>query len=754
MAKIPFNVDAYTARLIGRENVSKLGGAILELIKNTYDADAKVCVLYYEDSTKSLYIADNGHGMTKEVIMTHWMTIGYSSKVETYKTEEGRTQTGSKGIGRFALDRISDSCMMLSKTIESASGLEWEVNWNTFRRGKPITETHAELDVVSKSFDDFVENIKNEDVKEVIRNNFSKQGTIFRLTSLREEDGWSNDLLLSIKKDLSSLFPPEISSSFQIYAFNELLSEEEAKVIVDDGDFMYDYKLSFDVDSDGKIKIVMHRDEFDFKNQFDVVMKDAKFTDEDIKYFSGHNKCIETNMEEFIPGYTKNSIGAFSGVLYMAKGQASKEDQKKYFYKDVSLKSIRNAPVKGIRIYRDNFRVRPYGDSQHFDWLGLAMRKNQSPASVSHPSGSWRVSVDQVVGTINISRDNINLPDQSNREGIQETKEFSFFKILMTKFISIMEVDRQYVARKLRKYNEDNNSVETFEQEIKEKATKKSMSFLSGLEENSSKLEYIEVEKAKAVIDQKDETIGDLEEENNVLRALATTGIIINSVMHEIRDFNNQIGHNIKMAEDAILLDKDIDEALINIDDAKRLSSSFNSWLNITVSNLKRDKRKLRKVALNEYIGLLVSSWNDILRDKAIKINLDIESNIEFYCFVYEIESIFNNLISNSKKFFARNGRNNKNINISLKYKDGNLMINYSDNGFGLIEKYKKDPQLILTPFETSSYDIDGKGKGIGMGLWIVDNIVKDYGGYIDLSKNKNEKEGFFIEICLKNRGK
>ena len=60
MSKISFNVDAYTAKLIGRENVSKLDGAILELVKNTYDADASVCFIYYEDETKTLYIGDNG----------------------------------------------------------------------------------------------------------------------------------------------------------------------------------------------------------------------------------------------------------------------------------------------------------------------------------------------------------------------------------------------------------------------------------------------------------------------------------------------------------------------------------------------------------------------------------------------------------------------------------------------------------------------------------------------------------------------
>ena len=73
--KIPFNVDANTARLIGRENVSKLDGAILELVKNAYDADANTCILYYEKSTNMFYLIDNGSGMTSETIHSNWMTI-------------------------------------------------------------------------------------------------------------------------------------------------------------------------------------------------------------------------------------------------------------------------------------------------------------------------------------------------------------------------------------------------------------------------------------------------------------------------------------------------------------------------------------------------------------------------------------------------------------------------------------------------------------------------------------------------------
>ena len=49
--EIEFNVEAYTARLIGRENVSKLEGAVLEIVKNAYDADATLFCLYYSKIT-------------------------------------------------------------------------------------------------------------------------------------------------------------------------------------------------------------------------------------------------------------------------------------------------------------------------------------------------------------------------------------------------------------------------------------------------------------------------------------------------------------------------------------------------------------------------------------------------------------------------------------------------------------------------------------------------------------------------------
>lgn len=146
MSKVNFNVNAYTARLIGRENVATLNGAILELVKNTYDADASICILYYDDIDQCVYLMDNGCGMNKEVILKNWMTIGNSSKKKNYVSNKGRIQTGAKGIGRFALDRLADVCTML--TINNKNNLLWKVDWRDFNDETNITEISADLDLV------------------------------------------------------------------------------------------------------------------------------------------------------------------------------------------------------------------------------------------------------------------------------------------------------------------------------------------------------------------------------------------------------------------------------------------------------------------------------------------------------------------------------------------------------------------------------------------------------------------------------
>ena len=106
MEKLKYKISSRATILLGRESVSKVESAIIELIKNSYDADSNICFLYFDITNNSLFLIDNGTGMTKQIIEDYWMTIGTDNKKTDYISLKGRIKSGEKGIGRFALDRL------------------------------------------------------------------------------------------------------------------------------------------------------------------------------------------------------------------------------------------------------------------------------------------------------------------------------------------------------------------------------------------------------------------------------------------------------------------------------------------------------------------------------------------------------------------------------------------------------------------------------------------------------------------------
>lgn len=754
MAKVSFNVDAYTARLIGRENVAKLNGAVLELVKNTYDADASVCFLYYDESMQELYIGDNGCGMTPEIIMRHWMTIGRSTKKTSYVSKGGRIQTGAKGIGRFALDRIADRCIMLTATNDNR--FIWRVDWRDFEKESAITEVTADLDDTDISFSTFTNQMKNSDLIKLIADQFDEHGTIFRLSMLR--DKWGQKLISDIKNELTTLIPGELSQSFNIYLFDNSTSIEDAAVLHSDESFSYDYKIEFAVSEDGRTNVKLWREEFDFGSSFEHVMEAASFSKEDRAFFTGTPINYDTTLSEIITkdkDKLNNTIGAFSGKLYFAKLQVPKNEQKKFYYKTVIDRSDFREAFGGIKLYRDQFRVRPYGDphTSNYDWLQLSSRKNRSPAAVSHPHGAWRVRGDQMLGSVYISRVNITLPDQANREGIIETPEFGMLKDFLVGIIQLFERDRQYVCRKLNELYNRETEAEKYRQEIEEKAEAESKRKENTSEKRQDTVPpalMVEASKAQKVIEDKEETIRNLEDENRLLRVLATTGIAINSYIHEFKEQTHKLNMKIVMAKEALEYEKDYDEALNQIQAANQIRGSFTSWFRVTIESVRRDKRTLKNVDLKAFISQLCDSWNQVLSGNGIHIIDEYPDNeVTYRCFPYEIEIILNNLITNSATILRDLNEERKEIRITLLDQQSNIVLGYSDNGPGLASAYKSNPDLILEPFESNKMNELGELVGTGMGMWLIKRTVSDYNGSVDLSQNRSEPKGFYCKIIL-----
>ena len=737
MSKISFNVDANMARLIGRQNVAKLDSAIMELIKNAYDADATHCFLYYEGSSNMLILADNGCGMDEETIIKSWMTIGHSSKIESHKTKKGRIQTGEKGIGRFALDRVGDECLMFTMTEKKK--LLWRVKWDSFHFGKSITDVTADLDETEQSVKEFLKDIKNEYFIRQVFQSLKKtgSGTIFLINSLR--DTWDETTITHICDMIKQLIPGDYAKFFNVYFYDETThSKGEAQLITETDEIKYDYKISFSVEQNGGAQIELIRNEFDFKDRSEEIIKGCQFTEDDRRYFRGESKIIKTDFQK-ICDMPFNSVGAFNGILYFAKSSFTDVDKEIYFYRDNNINKIEET-FGGVKLYRDGFRVRPYGEfgTAQYDWLQLSYRKNKSPASIAHPSGNWRVSANQIHGSIFISRENSALEDQSNREGIIESRAFVSFKEFIIYVIKEFESDRQYVGRKLNEYYKALHDVDEIEETIDK--------HLQG--NKKSKNISLDPAKLKSAFDSKQEKIDFLEDENRLLRTLATTGILTNTYIHEIKGLNDQLGLKIVVALELLQSGK-FDQGTQKVFEAQKLSSRFTPWFDVTIDAVRQDRRKMKKISLSECIKEVASSWTEALKSKGIEIDTSQIEDVEFRCFAYEIESILHNLIANSKASFDTYRVEKKKILIRLCSDEEKVYLYYSDNGKGLSQKYKSNPTVILEAFESDKRNGKGELIGTGMGMWIINKTVREYKGEIDLSANITADNGFYITIIL-----
>lgn len=772
---IQFNVDAYTARLIGRENVSKLEGAVLEIVKNAYDADAKVFCMYYSEAQHCIYILDNGIGMKESVLREHWMTIGNSSKKTSFKTAGNRIQTGAKGIGRFALDRISDRCEML--TISETGGLEWVVNWNDFSEVKMLSDVKARLYDSDESLLEYanINTWKNRGVASLISKlPLGYTGTVFRLYGLH--DDWSCRTMSKIRNHLENLLPPDVVKDFDIYFFDDETSTEEAKIISANLD-SFDYKIEFDVHGE-ELQVEITRNEFYFGDEEDRILREADIPEVEKKYFHGAVKKLSFSFSEI--GEKENVIGDYRGILYFNKISATKSDTEKFYYKDIKGRKNLSKEFGGIKLYRDHFRVRPYGEygDNDFDWLELAPRVRRSPAGLGHEKGNWRVSSEQMIGTVDISRENTNLDDAANRNGIQEGVGFEQLKRVLLAVITEFERDRQYIGRKLAAYwkkkDESQKELERLrelaaarrqweEERKKEEQTDKNTNSKRNVEDtreeqdvNDSAAPTVNPDAVEKLIDsltaQKEEEVKELQDEAKMLQTLATVGIVTNMFMHEIRTLTNNIGQELDAAYEAIKYDNDLNAAFQNIQQAIGFKKHFASWFNVTIDSIRKDKRKRKISNISFMLKEFLLNWQAILERNGVKLFFSCDEDIIFRCFAFDIENIISNLISNSLASFDREGERaleKKEIYLEINKREEGFILYYEDTGWGLSDKYKKRPDLITEAFESDKSSSVGEEDGTGMGMWIVKRTVLEYNGDIDLSKNKTSDTGFKIAISL-----
>jgi len=864
--KIPFKVSARTARLIGRENIATSKGAIIELVKNGYDADSKISIVFFDnkfsvlhnkisksylndlnkkideyykniinDSYKkidylkieqeknsfkkllldsynlneegylildklieddilkiiknnlsklaALYLIDTGEGMTSSIISDNWMVIGTDNKYENYITKSGRIKAGAKGIGRFALDKLGSNCEMITvynpnyhkNTIsDNEDGYIWRVNWEDFEgTSKTIDNVNADLLVLKKAkINDFIEKILPKEFVEKLEINInSNYGTILKIENLR--DTWNDYYVDQVFSDLEVLIPPEENNDFQIYLFSSLSPEKYGiipSVLCDD----FDYKVIAKADDNQKIKIQIIRNEYDIEKIPPDFFKRKNL----VKYpyrledFRKGEWNIEKTFSELMPGYKEidkdfvfKAIGQFTFSFYFLK-RVKSPDAEKFFHRDNPFQFRKNWLNKfgGVKLFRDNFRVRPYGEIKDvsFDWLGLGMRKAASPAGIGKKNGGYRVEPDNVTGAISISRlANIDFEDKSSREGLQENKTFIIFKQLIVSIINLFEEDRAYIAREMAIYDDEKFSARRTREEAEKVAQRiyeESQKSQENSQENFDANDQDQQEKyiLAELNAKKDVEIERLKEEQKLLRGMASGGIVLAAFTHDLSKLNNRLNSRVDKVK-KLLIEKIPESYYQGLEERKnpyilleRIKSQdikMQNWLNFSLGAARKDKRKRNQLFLAKYFQEFKNDWESVLKERNIELSIKNIENINLRIFEIDMDSIFNNLLVNSIDAFNKSTEHrNRIITVEAKETSKEILLIYKDSGPGL-SKDIIDPEIIFKPLFTTQRNPDsGEEIGTGLGMWIIKSVVEENDGKTNLLY---PKEGFSLEISF-----
>lgn len=842
MSRVPFKVSARAARLIGRENVATSQGAITELVKNTYDADATACVIMflprYEAIPKSLsnqqffeleasfssagefykiidekrtlnpslgdyqlselkmalgnildlWIVDNGHGMSVNTIEDHWMVIGTNMKELDEKSKGGRIVTGAKGIGRFALDRLGQECELFSAEPNHNQIAHWYVDWGAFDGvGKIIDEVEAILEVESTCIQNvYKTNRLNELLPTEVPVRDDSQvpldfnhGTAIKISYLH--DKWDLRDSLKLKQTLEALLPPMERGDFNIYVYDHRDNKSSGWLENFPPD-QFDYRLIAKIQDEGKISIQLDRQEID------VSMIRPSFFGFKATQIEGYSKQdfengyrhYETTLKDLMKLDVKKnqedkekelqeyeSIGPLEFTLYFFKlTNPSKDNLEKFPQKrfDVSKRRQWLANSGGIRLYRDGFRVRPYGEpnTQGSDWLLLGQRVAGNPAAVSRLD--WRVPPQQLAGTINITKaDNPLLADQSNREGIMNERAFSVFRKIILSLIREFEKDRSYIFHYFAKAYDLDNPEEKDVEEGKKLADKildtnhpkpknndKSSSFTS---------ENDDAEKIAKALKSEQKRNEDLKDEMQVLRGMATLGTVLVSFTHELKQIqaNMDVRHSrlnnalerVVSQEKLIGMPRQLNPFDI-VSRWQREDRKVSRWVDFALTAVSPKKRRRRAIPLKEYLDNLATHWAEFLETKNVGMNVSCEDeSIMVLAHEIDLDSIFYNLIINSVEAFIKpSGMKSREIwiNVEKSSIEKNVLIYYKDNGPGLTSDLNSEDDIFIYGFSTKNYEEQSEVKGTGIGMWLVKSIIDDYNGKLSLDCNVGE-ESFSLSM-------
>ena len=360
----------------------------------------------------------------------------------------------------------------------------------------------------------------------------------------------------------------------------------------------------------------------------------------------------------------------------------------------------------GISVYRDNFRVLPYGEPKN-DWLRLDFRRVQNPTK--------NLSNNQIVGYVSIALDkNPQLKDQSNREGIVESQAFTDLKECIVSVLNHLEV---------RRYKERRDKEER--PELKESLFAK-FDLTPVVELVSKKLP--QDKEAEELVKETDKKIREgvktFQEVLARYRRLSTLGQLLDVVLHDGNNILYNVDSGLGLLENEFKKNVISAEKMKNRLEIVRKETKCLSQLFKRLEPFGGRKRgRPKKVILEEAIENIFELHNYPLNKLNIKVGLP-QTKTEVRLDESEFEQIILNLLQNSLYWLETIQDRERRIIVEASETEDELTIIFSDNGPGVKEEHIP---YIFDPYFSTKPD------GVGLGLTIVGELVTEYDGTFDL---------------------
>ncbi len=803
MKKLHFKTNSRHISQLGRELVTDFVTALVELIKNSYDADAHgVKIILDKPNTPQsrIVLIDTGIGMTQSDFENKWMVIGTNNKITEPYTPKGRKKAGKKGIGRFSVERLAEKVQIFSFP-ESESPYRVDINWNSFEEVNipallqriDILKDHQESTAakfICNQLDYFMitDKILQEDkdiVKSILGTNNFEYPMFYNKETLRL---FEDKVVPIIKKyeDIELLIG-DVSSSLntidlqsapkpfimlkELYNKYNLPKPQTGMILIMEG--LRDEWKQRDIDKLQKELRLLVAPDFIESDPFKIELAAPEFKVEDIVLvneildlrYAKIDAEIFNNAQKsritYIDKEGKNDIVEESYEKPLLCGNLKAEIY--FFLRDSTNLSDAESGYNfrfaqrildtycGIKVYRDNFRVKPYGDIGN-DWLLLDQKKVKD-------THGYLVGNNQVIGVVKIGDEtNPLLIDATNREGIIENEAYSQLVVFLTKCTNLISDVRRkaYLAEQeeIQKLADEKKKIDSQFESLKEqykddhfveqigellsnggdvsgrKIDKLLKTYIEHSEKKKQGIEkiqddynrhYSETQKAyQAKIDFQ-------ESELNLYKNLASLGMLTGSFGHETSDIVSRIQSSLFLVN--LYLDNGMDIKHIK-DVVSVVSGDFDrifAYSSLIVNFLRKRKRSFdAEINLKSALWEIGGFYQNIVKSFNIDLIFECEESIVYKIKQIDFESIIINMITNA--FEQVKGRETRKIIVTISQSASYLIIHFEDSGLGVPEGKEKD---IFRPFETT------KENGIGLGLNIVKDIVEKYYGKISVKRSE-----------------